>query len=62
MKTIVEKDKCISCALCPSLSALYTMGGDGKAVAVKEDISAKESVEAHEAAKSCPTNAIIVVE
>ena len=61
MKTEVIKEKCISCALCPSLSELYAMGDDDKAVAVKtDDLTDQEEIEAKEAADSCPSEAIFV--
>lgn len=61
MKTIVSKDLCIGCQLCPSISpSLYKMDGDGKAKAQKEELSEDEVQEANVAASSCPVDAIIV--
>ena len=62
MKTTVSKDLCIGCALCPSLSPdLYKMEKDDKAAAIKTgELDAKETIEAKEAADSCPTGAISV--
>lgn len=62
MKTSVSKETCIGCELCPSLSPdLYRMDPDGKASAIKQgDLSEQEGIEAHEAADSCPVDAIMV--
>lgn len=61
MKTIVSKDICIGCGLCPSLSPeLYKMDNDGKAKAVKDELSDDEIGEAKMTASSCPVDAITV--
>lgn len=62
MKTSVSKELCIGCELCPSLSPeLYQMDPDGKAFALKQgDLTELEGIEAHEAADSCPVDAIMV--
>ena len=62
MKTIVSKDLCISCELCPAIAPdLYKMDDDDKAIVLKEDdLSQQELIDANEAADSCPTNAITV--
>ena len=60
MKTIISKDLCISCELCPEIAPdLYTMDEDGKAVAIIEDELSDEEVDlAMEAVDNCPTGAI----
>lgn len=62
MRTIVSKDLCIGCALCPSLSPdLYEMDDDDKAIVIQSgELSEQEAIEANEAADSCPTGAITV--
>lgn len=61
MKTKVSKDLCIGCGLCPDISPeLYAMDDDGLAIAINEEIGNDKSMEAHEAADSCPVDAIFV--
>jgi len=62
MKTSVSKELCIGCALCPSLSPdLYEMDDDDKAVALKTgELNEQETIDAKEAADSCPVDAISV--
>lgn len=64
MKTSVDKELCIGCALCPSLAPeLYTMDGGDKAVVLKQDaLSDREITDAKEAADSCPVDAITVLD
>lgn len=60
MQNKVLKSLCIGCGLCPEIAPdLYRMDDDdGKAAAVKSEISEKEAASANEAAVSCPVNAI----
>ena len=62
IKTVVSKQLCISCGLCPSVAPeLYKMDVDDKAIAFKsENLSPQEAIDANEAADSCPVNAIMV--
>lgn len=62
MKTVVSKDLCISCGLCPSLAPdLYKMDDDDKAIVIKDgELNQQELIDANEAADSCPSNAITV--
>ena len=60
MKTIIDKEACIGCGLCPSMCPeLYEMGDDGKAVVQAEAVPRGMETCAKEAAEACPTIAIV---
>lgn len=61
MKASVNQDLCIGCGLCPSIaSEVFSLGDDGKAHAIVEDVPESSANEAKEAASSCPVEAISV--
>ncbi|MBO3444981.1 MULTISPECIES: ferredoxin [Clostridia] len=61
MKAHVDKDTCIGCGLCPSISPeVFEMGDDGKAQAISENVAEGEQDSAKEAEESCPVDAIKV--
>ncbi len=59
MKSIVDLELCISCELCTNICPdVYSMGEDGYAHAIEEDIPEDKLEEAEDARDSCPTSAI----
>ncbi|MDO5516946.1 MAG: ferredoxin [Clostridium sp.] len=59
MKAHVDKDTCIACGLCPSISPeCFEIEDDGKAGCIVDVIPENCEDEAQEAADSCPVNAI----
>jgi ferredoxin len=59
MKACVNKDSCIGCGLCESISPkVFFMDDDDKAKAVEGEVEASLISEAEEAASSCPVGAI----
>ncbi|MBC2581278.1 ferredoxin [Clostridium sp. DJ247] len=61
MKAVVDKDTCIGCGLCPSVSPeVFQMDDEGKAEAIAETVPSGAEDSASEAADSCPVNAISV--
>lgn len=61
MKAHVDKDTCIGCGLCPSISPeVFEMQDDGKAGEIVERVPESSADTAQEAADSCPVNAIEV--
>jgi ferredoxin len=60
MKATVSDD-CIGCGLCESTcEAVFTIGDEGIAVAIEEDIPEEEEDNAQEAADNCPVSAITI--
>lgn len=61
MKGFVDKDVCIGCGLCVGVCPeVFDLDGDGKAVAIEDEIAADVLTDAKEAANQCPVEAIIV--
>ncbi len=57
MDVKVNKDVCIGCGLCASISSLFQIGDDGLAEVVGV-VNADNEGEAQEAKDSCPVQAI----
>ncbi len=57
-KIKVDKEKCIGCGACVSVDEAVFKLVDGKAVAIKKEISDSELSKAKDAADSCPVQAI----
>ena len=63
MKATVDKDTCIACGLCPSISPeCFEIEDDGKAGFIVDEAPAGTEDEVREAAESCPVDAIAVEE
>jgi ferredoxin len=63
MNAHVDKDTCIGCGLCPSISPeVFEMQDDGKAGEIVDSVPETAHDSAKEAAESCPVNAILVEE
>lgn len=63
MKAHVDKDTCIGCGLCPSISPeVFEMQDDGKAGEIVDSVPETAQDSAKEAEESCPVNAISVEE
>lgn len=61
MKACVDKELCIGCGLCASItSEIFFIEDDGKAKAIDEEIEASQIAEAEDAASSCPVAAISI--
>jgi ferredoxin len=61
MKAFVDKETCISCGICPSISPeVFDMEDEGKARSIVDVVPSEAEDSAREAADSCPVNAIIV--
>lgn len=61
MKAFVDKDTCIGCGLCPSISPeVFDMQEDGKAGVIVDEVPAGSEDSAKEAEDGCPVNAIAV--
>lgn len=59
MKAFVDKDLCIGCSLCESLSpSVFKMDEEGKAEAITEALLENQVKEAEEAREQCPVEAI----
>ena len=59
MKATVDPDTCIGCELCPTICPeVFQMGDDGLAHAIKDNIAQELESAVHEAAQSCPVQAI----
>ena len=59
-KARVNKDQCIGCGLCTSLSDLFQIGDDGLAEVTVEEVPAEAEASVEEAKDSCPVQAIEV--
>lgn len=60
MKTIVDADLCISCAVCANMAPdLYVMNDDGIAEPKVDVVPAELEDLAKECAEECPADAII---
>ncbi len=60
MKVRVDKSKCIGCGVCIALAPNYfRFGPDGKSEPIQEEVP-DDAEEVKQAAKSCPTGAIIL--
>lgn len=60
MKTKVDPDLCISCAVCTNMAPdLYIMNDDGVAEAKVDEVPADMEDLARECAEECPADAII---
>ena len=58
MKYFVNEN-CIACGLCTSVCPeVFSMGDEGTAVAIEEDVSDADAESAAEAMDSCPVSAI----
>lgn len=61
MKGFVDKDVCIGCGLCAGICLeVFEMDEEGKAEAIKEEISDTLIESAKEAEDSCPASAIVI--
>ena len=59
MKSKVDPDLCIACELCVEICPdVYSMGEDGYAHAIEEEIPQDHLEDAENARDSCPTSAI----
>ncbi|MEW8955531.1 ferredoxin [Clostridium sp.] len=59
MKAYVDKDTCIGCGLCPSISpSVFDMDDDGKAKTIVDEVPDDAKDDTKEAEDSCPVNAI----
>jgi len=60
-KVRIDKDACIGCGLCNSISpATFDWDDDGKMKAIVPEVPEGEEAAVEEAVGSCPTSAIIV--
>ncbi len=62
MKAYVNRDECIGCGLCASISPVFEMDGENIATVVEDPISSANQESAIEAKDSCPTSAIDIEE
>lgn len=59
MKAKVIQDECVGCGICPSICPdVFSMGDDGKAHAIKDEVLPENEDEVKDAESSCPVNAI----
>ena len=62
MKVLIFKEECIACGVCADIaSAIFEMGDDAAEVKGNE-VPPSEQEAVHEAAESCPTEAIVLKE
>ncbi|MFA5236020.1 MAG: ferredoxin [Bacilli bacterium] len=60
-KVRIDKDACIGCGLCNSITpTVFDWDDDGKMKAIVPEVPEGEEAAVDEAASSCPTSAIIV--
>lgn len=58
----VDKDLCIGCGLCPSISPeVFSMEDDGKAEVIVPEVPNNSEAQAKEAEAGCPVNAIEII-
>lgn len=62
MKVKIDEDACIGCELCTQICSEIFEMKDDLAVAVASPNSPEEEECANEAAESCPTDAIIIID
>lgn len=63
MKTKVDPDLCISCAVCTNLVPdVFEMNDDGVAEAIVDEVPAELQEQVREAAEECPSDAILIEE
>lgn len=63
MRSKVDPDLCIGCGLCPSVCPdVYSMGDDGLAHAIEEEIPEDNLKDAEDARDGCPVSAIDLFE
>lgn len=63
MKTSVDADLCISCAVCTNMVPdVYEMNDDGVAEAIVDVVPTELEEQVREAAAECPSEAIIIEE
>lgn len=55
----VLKDVCIGCGACQAISEVFTIGDDGLAETVMEEVPAELEEDAVDAMENCPTAAIV---
>lgn len=61
MKAYVDKNTCIGCGLCVgTCPEVFSMGTEGKSVAITADIPSSQIDKATEAKDNCPVSAITV--
>jgi len=61
MKAFVDKELCIGCGVCQEeCPAVFTMDDDGKASAIKDEISKEQTDSANSAKEACPVEAITI--
>lgn len=61
MKACVDKDLCIGCGLCESISpAVFKMNDEGNAEAIDDELSKDLQNEAEDARLQCPVDAITI--
>lgn len=63
MRAKVDPDLCIGCGLCPSICPdVFSMGDDGLAHAIEEEIPENNQKDAEDARDGCPVSAIDLFE
>ena len=63
MKAFVDKETCIGCEACASISPeIYSMNDEGKSVAIEGDIPEDKLEAAQEGRDACPVDAISIHE
>ena len=61
MKAFVDRDLCIGCGLCESISpAVFKMDDEGKAEAIPGELPKELENEAEDAEAQCPVDAISI--
>lgn len=63
MKATVDRDTCISCALCVTVCpAVFEMDDENIAIVKVDTIDSMDEIDAQEAADQCPVSAITIEE